>query len=114
MEFDRNKLYDSPENFFSAQGSGVMKLTPAAAIKVCLSASTRGLLVARIEGGLWHNPGFEARTDCIWDGVDPPVNTATATKNDVDAAEFVREEGSEHNCFVVTAPPVDGWPHRRL
>ncbi len=112
MEFERNRLYDTAEDFFSAQGSGVMKLSPAAAVDVCLSASARGFVVARVEGGIWHNPGFEARTDCIWDGIDPPVDSATALRNNVDAAEFVREESAVHNSFVVTAPPIGGWPHR--
>ena len=114
MEFERNRLYDMAEDFFRAQGSGVTKLSPAATLSVCLSASSRGLVVARIEGGIWHNPGFEARVDCIWDGVDPPVDSASAAGNNADAAEFVREESAVHNCFVVTAPPVGGWPHRQL
>ena len=112
MEFERNRLYNTAECFFNANGSGVMKLSPEAAIEVCLSASTRGFVVARIEGGLWHAPGFEARADCIWDGADPPVNTEAALKNNAFAAEFVREERAAHNCFVVTAPPIGGWPHR--
>jgi len=77
-------------------------------------ASARGSVVARVEGGLWHNPGFEARTDFIWDGADPPVDLAAAARNNGDAAEFVREESASHNCFIVTAPSIDGWPHQRL
>jgi hypothetical protein len=113
MEFDRRKLYDTAEDFFKLGGNAAMILTPTAAIKVCLSASTRGLLVARIEGGLWHHPGFEARLDCIWDGVDPPVDSVTSTRNDFAAAEFVREESSMHDCFVVTVCPLNGWPHQK-
>lgn len=112
MEFERNRRYDSAEEFFSGKGSGIMKLSPAAAVEVCLSASMRGFVVARIEGGIWHAPGFEARTDCIWDGADPPVDVATAATNNIDAAQFVREESVVHNSFVITAPPIGGWPHR--
>lgn len=113
MEFERDKLYDIAEDFFSAQGSGVMKLSPEAAITVCLTASMRGFVVARVEGGIWHNPGFEARLDCIWDGADPPMDVATANRNNLDAAEFIREESKVHSIFIITAPPIDGWPHRK-
>jgi len=72
MKAQRNVLYDSAQWFFDSAGSGLMKLSADAAIRVCLTAASRGLVVARIEGGIWHHPGFEARGDCIWDGANPP------------------------------------------
>lgn len=113
MDAERNKLYDRANDFFDAQGSAVMKLTPSAAAEVCLAAARRGLVIARVEGGIWHNPGFEARGDCIWDGVDSPVDESTAERNNTEAAEFVREERNVHSGFVITAPPITGWLHRK-
>jgi hypothetical protein len=112
MEADRNKLYDSAQFFFDDAGSGAMKLSPEAAIEVCRAASSRGLVVARVEGGIWHHPGFEARLDCIWDGADPPLEQSEAEVNNRNAANFIREERGEHDAFVITAPPQSGWPHR--
>src|SRR5260370_154718 len=52
MSVDRQKLYESPKDFFDLSGSVVMKLSRAAAIGVCRSAAEQGLLVAKIEGGI--------------------------------------------------------------
>jgi hypothetical protein len=112
MEGQRNKLYQRADDFFDLGGSAVMYLTPAAAVDVCLDAARRGLLVARVEGGIWHDPGFEARIDCIWDGADPPIATSAAIRNNEEAADFIRAKSSDHDAFVLTAPPVTGWPHK--
>jgi hypothetical protein len=112
MRGERNKLYDAAGDFFDLDGSVAMVLTPSAAVDVCLQAAGRGLIVARIEGGIWHHPGFEARIDCIWDGADPPIDVAGAEANNGVAAEFVRRRSDNHDAFILTAPPVEGWPHK--
>lgn len=66
MNIDHHRVYDSSNDFFSLAGSIVMKLTAEAAIAVCEQAAEHGVVVARIEGGIWRNPGFEARVDCIF------------------------------------------------
>ncbi len=111
MKGERGKLYESAEDFFELEGSVVMKLTPSAAISVCQQAAKRGLIVARIEGGIWHYPGFESRLDCIWDGADPPIDTTSAHENNLLAAEFIESEIEVHDVFILTAPPITGWPH---
>jgi len=73
MKIDLQRRFDSPNDFFELGGSVVMKLSADAAIAVCERAAQHGLVVVRVEGGIWHSPGFEARLDCIWDGADPPV-----------------------------------------
>lgn len=85
-----------------------MKLSADAAIAVCERATQWGLVITRIEGGIWHFPGFEARVDCIWDGIDPPVDVGAAEKNNQVAAEFIRSESDGHDVFVVTAPQLTG------
>lgn len=109
MKIDLQRRYDSSDDFFSIGGNVVMKLSADAAIAVCERASQRGLVIARIEGGIWHSPGFEARLDCIWDGVDPPVDIGAAEQNNLAAAEFIRSEREAHDVFVVTAPRLTGW-----
>lgn len=104
-------IYSDPSDFYALEGTGVMKLTPKAALEVCLLAAKHDVVIARIEGGIWHNPGFEARSDCIWDGADPPISTHAAEANNLEAAEFVRQESGVHNVFILTAPPLSGWPH---
>mgnify|MGYP006361800099 CR=1 FL=1 len=88
-----------------------MKLSTDAAIAVCEQAAARGLVVGRVEGGFWHAPGFEARLDCIWDGVDPPVDFNAAEKNNILAANFIRSERASHDVFIITAPSMTGWRH---
>jgi hypothetical protein len=109
MEVDRSRLYDSSEDFFAVGGSCVMKLTTKAAIETCERAAEYGFLVARVEGGIWRNPGFEARVDCIWDGLDPPVDRDTAEGNNRIAVDFILSESAVHDAFVLTAPPITGW-----
>jgi hypothetical protein len=109
MNIDLQRRYDSPEDFFALGGSVVMKLSTDAAITVCEWAAKRGLVIARIEGGIWHFPGFEARIDCIWDGEEPPVDICVAEQNNTVAAAFIRSESQAHDVFVVTAPKVTGW-----
>jgi len=102
------KRYADAEDFFSLHGNIVMKLTPEAAIEVCERAAKRGLLVSRIEGGIWRNPGFEARIDCIWDGAEPPLDAKAAHANNLTAIEFIRSELPEHDTFIITMLPITG------
>lgn len=113
MKGDRRTLYTDQRQFYDLEGSAVMKLSTQAAAEVCRSAASHGLVIARVEGGHWHNPGFEARYDCIWDGADPPIEIEAATRNNSVAAEFVEQQGKAHDVFILTAPPVTGWPHRQ-
>ncbi|MGF6731033.1 hypothetical protein OKW50_003114 [Paraburkholderia youngii] len=108
MKIDLQRRYDSSDDFFSFGGSIVMRLSSDAAIAVCERAAQHGLVIARIEGGIWHSPGFEARLDCIWDGVDPPVDVGAAEQNNLAAAEFIRSETPVHDVFIVTAPQMTG------
>jgi len=112
MNAARNALCDSAEEFFRLGGSVVMKLSPSAAIGVCSKAVERGLVIARIEGGIWRAPEFEARLDCIWDGADPPIEKEAARRNNQLAVEFIKAEMRNHNAFILTAPPLTGWPHK--
>lgn len=112
MKVDRARLYDSSIDFFELNGSVVMKLTPNAAQEVCNKALEHGLVVVRIEGGIWHNPGFEARLDCIWDGVDPPVSETEAAINNARALEMIREEIEVHDVFIITTAPLTGYKHK--
>jgi len=113
MNIDRSRIYDSADDFFSLDGSIVMKLSTDAAVAVCERAAQHGLVVARIEGGIWHFPGFEARLDCIWDGADPPIDLDAAERNNQRAAEFIRSESPPHDVFLVTSPPMTGWKPRQ-
>jgi hypothetical protein len=106
---DRVKVYETASEFFDLEGSVVMKLTRSAAIDVCRSAVDRGLLVAKIEGGIDRGGTFEARLDAIWDGADPPIDHDSAQANNLRAADFIRAQRDEYNAFIIT----EGWRHRR-
>lgn len=111
MTGDRRKLYDDPNAFFDLDGHAVMKLTRPAAIEVCRMAASRGFLVVRWEGGIWHCPGFEARLDAIWDGLDPPVDIETAERNNARAAQMIVEEPALHDTFIITTAFLKRYRH---
>jgi hypothetical protein len=80
-----------------------------------VSASARrpkGLLIVKLEGGIWFNGTFEARLDAIWEGVDPPVEEKDAYENNLAAANFVRSRDPGYNAFVVTSSSFVGSPGR--
>lgn len=104
MSVDRSKVYFSADDYFKLGGSSIMKLTSDAAISVCREAKAHGILVVRIEGGIWHNPGFEARIDCIWDSrIMPPVNFDAAQASNMLAMDFIECERGVHDVFIVTS-----------
>ncbi|WP_081085137.1 colicin immunity protein [Burkholderia territorii] len=108
MEIDTGRRYDSADDFFSLDGRVVMRLSTDAAISVCERALEHGMLVSRVEGGIWHSSVFEARLDCIWDAkIDPPVNRSVAEQSNLLAAEFIREESQVHDVFIVTTFKAD-------
>ncbi|KWR76108.1 colicin immunity protein [Pseudomonas citronellolis] len=102
MNIDSLRQYESADDFFALNGSAVMKMTIAAAISVCEQAINHGLIVSRIEGGIWHNPGFEARLDCIWDEADSSVDKFSAEKSNRSATGFIKSESFQHDTFIVT------------
>jgi hypothetical protein len=105
------ELQSDSKAFFDLCGIQEVFLSADAAIEVCNTASQVGLVVARIEGGIYGDVGFMPRTDCIWDGVDPPITAEKARSNNQAAVLFVEEQRLEHNAFIVTAPPITGWQH---
>jgi len=98
--FDRSKLYSNFSDFYEKQGNNVMKLTPDAAKKVCCESVKHNLIVSRIEGGIWHDPGFEMRLDCIWDRDESldgcPILACKA------ANKFITEKAEKYDVFIVS------------
>lgn len=114
MRAERNNLFSVSRDFFELDGSAVMKLTAGAAIAVCAEAAAHDLVVVRVEGGIWHHPGFEARLDCIWDGADPPLGRSVAENNNARAASFVVRVQDGHGAFILTTAPISGYRHKGL
>lgn len=106
---DRLRRYEDGSDFFELDGSVVMRLTRSAAIEVCARAASHMRIVARIEGGVWLDPYFEARGDCIWDGESPPVPKKVAEQNNIAARSFILEAAEDIDVFIITAPRLSGW-----
>lgn len=104
-KIDRNKLYIEAESFFSLSGSNVMKISSNAAAHVCEKAESEGVVITRIEGGIWHSPGFESRLDCIWDRNPSLCRTPSLTNEK--ARNFIVEESDEHNVFILSSKKID-------
>lgn len=105
--FETGKLYTSAEDFFRLGGSSVMRLSRSAAIDVCLTAASRGLVVGIVEGGIFHDPGFEARLDSVWSGYPVPITAEEAPANNRAAAEAI--ESDQYETYIVQVLPI-GWP----
>ncbi|MDT8990967.1 colicin immunity protein [Curvibacter sp. APW13] len=106
---DRTKLYDFADDFFTLDGSSIMKLTPDAAVEVCRRAADRGLVITRVEGGINTADRFEARLDCIWDAGYPPNPDEGAHPINRKAMDFIRAEMGFHNAFILGAVSVSEW-----
>jgi hypothetical protein len=102
MKMENGIRYESANDFFDLRGNMLMRLTSKAAIEVCERSSKLGLIVSRIEGGIWHDPIFEARIDCIWDGIDYPEKMDAVEMNNKKAIEFIQEESEVHDVFILT------------
>jgi len=106
MTVDRSKLYNGSSDFFELNGSAIMKLSRSAALGVCQEAASKNAIIVRIEGGFKQGKAFEARLDCIWDGIDPPYTPEAAIKNNLRGAAYIERSSVEHNAFIVTIAPI--------
>lgn len=102
MAGNQSERYENSDEFFRLSGSAWMRMTPTAATDVCRAALGNGLLVWRIEGGVWRDPNFEARGDCIWDGINPPAGMDAVALNNQQAAEYILLQSKSHDVFIVT------------
>lgn len=91
------------ERFFRS-GNHVLRLSPAAASRVCREAVAHGLVAGRIEGGILRQQSFEARLDCIWD-CGEAWTEAEADRLSRSADEFIRAECAVHDAFTLSAYP---------
>ena len=98
---NRQKIYEESEDFFALNGNYIMKLSAEAAIEVCKKATEKNLYILKIEGGIWHNPGFEARIDCIWDSLND-LSKTSVQENNQEAMNFIIEEKGIHDAFIMT------------
>ena len=112
MKFNKAIVYTSSNDFFELDGSVSMKLDAYAAQNVCIEAIKYELVVVKIEGGIWHTPWFEARLDCIWNGIDPPISKSKAIINNAKALDMIYKE-SECDTFIITVAPLAGYKHRQ-
>ncbi|HWA19737.1 MAG TPA: colicin immunity protein [Devosia sp.] len=87
-----------------------MYLTADAALGVCAAAATRGLLIYRIEGGIWHEGrGCEMRLGAIWDSrVEPPVDVTEANASNLRLASLIRDEPENCDTFVLSMIAIEG------
>ena len=113
MRVDHSIRYESADDFYDPSGNVIMRLTTEAALDVCARAAGYDLIVVRIEGGIWHFPGIEARLDCIWDGYDPPISREGAEENNRLGADYIRLKSKVYDVFIIMAAPITGYRHTR-
>jgi hypothetical protein len=111
MNGDRGELYSSSRNFYELGGNHVMFLTPEAALEVCRTAGAMNLIAVSVEGGIWHNPGFESRHDCILGTTAEAIRRLpnVFSMNEL-AAEFISEEAKlGHDVFILSLESVSRY-----
>lgn len=104
MICDRSIRYENGEQFFKLNGHAIMPLSVVAAIHVCQIAYSKGYIVSRVEGGIWHDPGFESRLDCIWDRNHKLDNKPE--KANKEAERFISGESEKHDVFIITVQSI--------
>ncbi|WP_079212769.1 hypothetical protein [Brucella pituitosa] len=95
-------IYNKAGDFFALSGHALMKLTRSAAIAVCEQAARQQLFVAGVEGGIWHNPGFEARLDSTWDYQGNDGQDDCIVQNNALAADFIKRQPALYDVFIIT------------
>jgi hypothetical protein len=81
-----------------------MKLSRRAAEELAENLEREGEIIVRIEGGVWHDPGFEARLDEIWDAVVRPNTSQTLYDfTNLDALNFIKTRSSLIDTFILTS-----------
>ena len=80
-----------------------MKLAKPAACEVIATCSKRGIGISIVEGGIWHEPGFEARLDAIWHSeFDRAEAVADVTANNLLARRFVDELPGKYDTAIIS------------
>lgn len=86
------------------------------ASRVCAKALLQDLAVARVEGFIKHDYGYEARLDCIWDSKRATHRDAIAENNHL-AAEMIKFDNQGCDHFQVSTWSVSDeiayWTKRR-
>lgn len=115
INYDKGILYTSMHDFFRLKGNINMRLTKEVAIELCKHAMDYDILIWGIEGGLWHNPGFQPCGDAICDGVNPPVSREEAIKNNLWTVKFLTElMPPECDVCLLTVTNYQGLPKEHL
>ena len=96
---DYTRVIQDADEFLRDRRIDVLLSGPAA-VNACLLAGLCDLYVGRIEGGIFHDPGFGSRMDSIWHAIKEPESREEAVRWNQDAAAFVRNQ-------MTTSPDPD-------
>ena len=100
----RSERFEERDEFFEQNGSVWMKLTKEAAIAVVEQCEAENRAVSIVEGGIWQDPGFEARLDAIWhSGFDKkPVGQSLSENNAAALGFLAAEMPAECDTAIIT------------
>ena len=115
MSLNLGNIFEDHREFIHRNDRNSLILTSKAAEEACRQASIFGLSIAKVEGGLWHNPGFESRIDAIWETRNYPASLDEVRKLNALAADFIRDQSSispdsdlpPADVFMITANTVE-------
>ena len=99
--YERSRMYDDPTDFFRLKGNAGMRLTRQAAIAACRMATSMDIVIFRVEGGRWHNPGFQPDAFAVWNGALPPCTDERMLSNNEKAAQFLDNLDAEYNVAIL-------------
>lgn len=78
-----------------------MKLALQASLDVANRCTKEGIAISIVEGGIWHNPGFEARLDAIWHSKFDVMPEKVAANNE-DAIQFIRDFDDAYDTAIIS------------
>ena len=101
---DKSKRFLSAPDYFESGAKIWMRMSRCAAVEVAKIAFKKGYLIEIIEGGLWHSPGFQPRTSCIWHcAITPPYTGRNVSASNRDAKNFILTADLEIDTFILTS-----------
>lgn len=107
-------LSSNVDDFIESEDRNSIRFAASSAIEACQRAADHGLRILGVEGGEWLNPGFRSRLDSLWSGLEGQRSEEEIRKNNMEAAEFIREEAARADdrptpdVFILTVRPFSG------
>jgi hypothetical protein len=94
---------ENPNDYFEFDGHGKMKFPPETAMIVCDMLTERGQYVHWVDGGWWHNPGYEEWFDYGFMKSAERDGLISVKENNDKAKEAIRRDSAICNVWQINS-----------